>query len=360
LYHALGTSKTPGLSSIRVDDAFDVKDIEVTMEANHRRIGALNIFMTTADETGQKTGSVVLKQRGLGRLGNDLIGVKFNDAASSFFPEEAENAPFTGTWMPSESFHTLIEGDDTKAGSGGSKGIWTLHLEDVAPNADERPIFLRKWSLKLCGETGVAAADDQPAVTAQSGPVGTRDPSTVTSGTSTTIQGSPFFQTGRFPTSSGDFFGAAPGTVMGSVIPEDYRGIMSEHHATIARVVFMYLYGTAWTQMHIALLDHHLERTIFMMKDVFGLEGPKIAAMQALHTHISNYIADKEVFTGITDLIFGNKLANLLGIDLTSQQGGLLGGLNVPQLGDFLSGTNLLSNVGEVINGGIFGGLLGA
>eukprot|EP00887_Chlorella_sp_A99_P002230 scaffold10.g2230.t1 len=119
--------------------------------------------------------TILLKAKGLGRLGNDMYQTTFSDRAPASFPPAASSAPFTGTFRPTQRFSFLLDGDSTTAGAGGSQGAWLLSVADVAPNATRRDIVLNGWTLVLCERTAAPAASPAPAspapaVTAMSGP----------------------------------------------------------------------------------------------------------------------------------------------------------------------------------------------
>eukprot|EP01024_Parvocaulis_polyphysoides_P001422 TRINITY_DN10380_c0_g2_i2.p1 TRINITY_DN10380_c0_g2~~TRINITY_DN10380_c0_g2_i2.p1 ORF type:complete len:366 (+),score=85.40 TRINITY_DN10380_c0_g2_i2:151-1248(+) len=163
-YAVSGPSEaTVGLlqSSIQVPEAFAVDHIKVTINAAHRRIGALKIKLQALSENaGFK--EVVLKDVGLGRLGNDLSNTVFDDMATNNFPNLKEDAPFTGTFRPSESMDQMKAGTGLTAATGGSKGTWTLILEDTAVNSDKRPLLLENWKLDLCGSSSTSPATPSP------------------------------------------------------------------------------------------------------------------------------------------------------------------------------------------------------
>lgn len=165
---------------ILVPDAVVVGDASVTLDLSHRRIGALEISLTAQplstpaplEGVGR---TILLKAKGLGRLGNDMYQTTFSDRAPASFPPAASSAPFTGTFRPTQRFSFLLDGDSTTAGAGGSQGAWLLSVADVAPNATRRDIVLNGWTLVLCERTAAPAASPAPAspapaVTAMSGP----------------------------------------------------------------------------------------------------------------------------------------------------------------------------------------------
>jgi hypothetical protein len=43
-------------------------------------------------------------------------------------------APYSGVYRPAQTLRSLVAGDSTLAGAGGSKGVWTLVVQDKAPN----------------------------------------------------------------------------------------------------------------------------------------------------------------------------------------------------------------------------------
>lgn len=79
--------------AITVNDGFPLGDIAVTIDLSHRRIGALVLSLTASPPSwaGSDIASrrVVLKERGLGRLGDNLYMTTFNDGAEEAFPVSA-------------------------------------------------------------------------------------------------------------------------------------------------------------------------------------------------------------------------------------------------------------------------------
>lgn len=172
---------TNGINPIAVPDAFKLGSVQVAIDQLlHRRIGALKISLETQDDAGNVLRSALLKDAGLGRLGNDIIGATFADDATATFPESADMAPFQGTFLPKTPLSALV-GDGVSVATGGSKGSWVLHVEDVAPNAASRFLAINHWSIRLC-PAGVSApaapvpvpvpstSAPAPVVTASSGP----------------------------------------------------------------------------------------------------------------------------------------------------------------------------------------------
>lgn len=74
-------------------DAFPVGEATVSVDLSHRRIGALVVHLSAKppQESGANAASrsVVLKERGLGRLGDNMYMTTFSDAATASFPVEA-------------------------------------------------------------------------------------------------------------------------------------------------------------------------------------------------------------------------------------------------------------------------------
>ncbi|KAL4440611.1 hypothetical protein ABPG75_003612 [Micractinium tetrahymenae] len=154
---------------IVVQDAFVVSTSSVSLDVSHRRIGALKITLTAQPFSSDASSAyahptITLKSHGLGRRGADLYHTTFSDSASSAFPVNASFAPFTGTYRPVQKLAFLTDGDQQVAGSGGSQGLWTLTVADVAPNNTLREIALNGWSLTLCPRGAAASPSPSPAV----------------------------------------------------------------------------------------------------------------------------------------------------------------------------------------------------
>ena len=78
------------------------------------------------------------------RRGANLYHTQFSDAAPADFPVNASGAPFTGAYRPTQKLAFLSGGQQPVAGEGGSQGLWTLNITDLAPNPD-------RWRVPGCG-----------------------------------------------------------------------------------------------------------------------------------------------------------------------------------------------------------------
>jgi hypothetical protein len=78
---------------ITVPDGFPLGDVSVTLDVSHRRIGALIVTLTAQPpaSTGASGANrtVMLKERGLGRLGDNMYMTSFADASEQSFPVPA-------------------------------------------------------------------------------------------------------------------------------------------------------------------------------------------------------------------------------------------------------------------------------
>ncbi|KAL4418698.1 hypothetical protein ABPG77_008712 [Micractinium sp. CCAP 211/92] len=160
----------PAIGSLQdvivVQDAFVVSAASVSLDVSHRRVGALKITLTAQPFSSDSSSAyahptIILKTHGLGRRGADLYHTTFSDSAPIAFPVNASFAPFTGTYRPVQKLAFLTDGDQQVAGSGGSQGLWTLTVADVAPNNTLREIALNGWSLSLCPR-GAASPPPSP------------------------------------------------------------------------------------------------------------------------------------------------------------------------------------------------------
>jgi subtilisin-like proprotein convertase family protein len=143
--------------TIDVADAFPLASVKVTVDLSHRRVGALVLSITAKPPTaaGREAASrqIVLKERGLGQLGDNMYMTSFSDASNTSFPISAAAAPFRGNYIPTQRLSFFTDGANAStlyAGQGGSQGEWELIIDDVAPNSTYRPIALNGWMLELC------------------------------------------------------------------------------------------------------------------------------------------------------------------------------------------------------------------
>jgi subtilisin-like proprotein convertase family protein len=85
-------------NTITIQDGFPVGSASVTVDISHRRIGALVLSLTADPPTwaGNTAASrrVVLKERGLGRLGDNMYMTTFSDDATQAFPVAAVRSSF--------------------------------------------------------------------------------------------------------------------------------------------------------------------------------------------------------------------------------------------------------------------------
>lgn len=95
-YYSKG-NRAPALETvsdtITISDGFPLGDVSVTLDLSHRRIGALVVSLTaqppawaTANVASRR---VILKERGLGRLGDNMYMTSFSDASQDPFPVAA-------------------------------------------------------------------------------------------------------------------------------------------------------------------------------------------------------------------------------------------------------------------------------
>ena len=83
---------------ISVPDGFPLGDLTVSLDVSHRRIGALVVTLTaqppaTTGAAGANR-TVILKERGLGRLGDNMYMTTFADASEQSFPVPAVRYSF--------------------------------------------------------------------------------------------------------------------------------------------------------------------------------------------------------------------------------------------------------------------------
>jgi hypothetical protein len=95
-YYSKGM-RAPAVESVKdvitVPDGFPLGDIAVTLDVSHRRIGALVVTLTAQPpaSTGAASANrtVILKERGLGRLGDNMYMTSFADGSGQSFPVPA-------------------------------------------------------------------------------------------------------------------------------------------------------------------------------------------------------------------------------------------------------------------------------
>ncbi len=79
--------------TISVTDGFPLGSVGVRVDLSHRRIGALVVSLVAQPPAWAGAGAasrrVVLKERGLGRLGDNMYMTTFSDDATDGFPVAA-------------------------------------------------------------------------------------------------------------------------------------------------------------------------------------------------------------------------------------------------------------------------------
>ena len=157
---------SPTASSIRVRDEFQLEDVKVKVNVKSKRVGALKIALVAQSRRGEED-VVLLKKKGQGGSGDDLVDVVFADGTNATFPVDKAAAPFTGTYAPAKgAMKKFLKGSGLKAAKGGSAGTWSLVIEDVGPNPERRAnkTEIVDWELHLChnGEPVVSASPGTP------------------------------------------------------------------------------------------------------------------------------------------------------------------------------------------------------
>ncbi|EFN53847.1 hypothetical protein CHLNCDRAFT_135933 [Chlorella variabilis] len=199
----------PAIGSLQdvVVDAFVAQDASATLDVSHRRITLTAAPFSNAAGALAAHPTIILKSQGLGRKGHNLYRTTFADAAQLSFPLEASFAPFTGTFRPVQKLAFLVDGELPVAGSGGSQGLWTLTVADVAPNNTLRDIALNGWTLQLCD-----AVQESPAPTPSPSP----SPAPAVVPTPTASPPAPAVVSYSGPTDSGSSAGPTTGTGTGT------------------------------------------------------------------------------------------------------------------------------------------------
>mmetsp|Transcript_10668 Transcript_10668/g.20114 ORF Transcript_10668/g.20114 Transcript_10668/m.20114 type:complete len:476 (+) Transcript_10668:209-1636(+) len=148
---AAGISEyTPTQSSISVPDMMDLVSMTVDMNVTHARVGALKIELE-AKSGKQKPKKAILKPRGWGGSGQNMLSSTFDDQSDVNFPK-AKGAPFSGSYRPKGKLKRFVRGKGYLASRGGTKGLWTLRVTDVGRNPDTRSAVINNWRINLCGK----------------------------------------------------------------------------------------------------------------------------------------------------------------------------------------------------------------
>ncbi len=119
-------------SQITVTAAFEITDVNVTMNITHTFTGDLTLILTSPSGT-----SVVLSAEN-GGGGNNYTNTVFDDDGDD--PIAGGAAPFTGSFIP-QSPLSAFNGES-------SGGVWTLN---VADNAGFDTGTIDNWSIEVCG-----------------------------------------------------------------------------------------------------------------------------------------------------------------------------------------------------------------
>jgi len=141
---------SPTQSTIRIPDELDLTSVTVEMNVSHSRIGALKVELE-AKSGKMKPRKALLKPKGWGGSGENLLSTVFDDEAESLFPAKAAQAPFSGAYKPKGKLRRFVKGKGVKAGKGGTFGAWTLSVADVGRNPDTRTAVINSWKLNVCG-----------------------------------------------------------------------------------------------------------------------------------------------------------------------------------------------------------------
>ena len=79
--------------TITVADGVPLSEVSITLDLSHRRIGALVVSLTAQPPAWAAANvasrRVILKERGLGRLGDNMYMTAFSDLSQVPFPVEA-------------------------------------------------------------------------------------------------------------------------------------------------------------------------------------------------------------------------------------------------------------------------------
>mmetsp|Transcript_1996 Transcript_1996/g.7296 ORF Transcript_1996/g.7296 Transcript_1996/m.7296 type:complete len:461 (-) Transcript_1996:99-1481(-) len=146
-----GVSKfNPMQSSIRIPDDMNLVSITVDMNVTHERVGALKVELE-AKSGKRKPRKAILKPRGWGGSGQNMLSTTFDDESDANFPKAA-GAPFSQSYRPKGKLQRFIRGSGYKAATGGAKGLWTLRVTDVGRNPDTRTAVINNWRLNVCGK----------------------------------------------------------------------------------------------------------------------------------------------------------------------------------------------------------------
>ncbi|QDZ24474.1 hypothetical protein HOP50_13g70130 [Chloropicon primus] len=141
---------SPTQSSIRIPDEMDLVSMTVDLNVTHERIGALKVELE-AKSGKRKPRKAILKPRGWGGSGQNMLSTTFDDESDVNFPK-AQGAPFSESYRPKGKLRRFIRGKGYKAAKGGTKGMWTLRVTDVGRNPDTRTAVINNWRVNMCGK----------------------------------------------------------------------------------------------------------------------------------------------------------------------------------------------------------------
>jgi subtilisin-like proprotein convertase family protein len=140
----------PTQSSIRIPDEMDLVSMTVDMNVSHSRVGALKVELEAKSGKG-KARKAILKPRGWGGSGTNMLSTTFDDESDTNFPK-ASGAPFSESYRPKGKLKRFVRGKGVKASKGGTAGLWTLRVTDVGRNPDTRTAVINNWRLNMCGK----------------------------------------------------------------------------------------------------------------------------------------------------------------------------------------------------------------
>ena len=127
------------IDTIFIDDAREVRDVDVTLNINHGFISDLSVSLVGPQ------GQQIQLFNSIGSSADDMLGARFDDDATrTILSATAADAPFTGDWIPQESLS--VYNNESAAGA------WQLIIRDTKGNDVGS---LLSWSLDLVLENDI-------------------------------------------------------------------------------------------------------------------------------------------------------------------------------------------------------------
>jgi len=156
------------VSSVMVPVTGKLLSASVEMNLTHPKAGSAGVELYFGNSPTDRPHLVLKDPCGTteahcDHFGEDMTGVMFSDESVESFPQDENEAPFTGEYKPVQPLSIARAGDGVNAAEGGTFGRWTL--EAHVPGEDKAPEM--EWTLQLCyvpDENSVEGVLDEMAV----------------------------------------------------------------------------------------------------------------------------------------------------------------------------------------------------